>query len=74
LRENLHDFLGQMQRLDEKEPSDEYLWIDQISIDQSKTSERNHQVQMVSKIYSQATSIIVWSGKGNTQELHVDYP
>jgi hypothetical protein len=63
-----------MQRLDEKEPSDKYLWIDQISIDQSKHSERTHQVQMMSKIYSQATSVIVWLDKGNTQELHVDYP
>jgi hypothetical protein len=74
LRKNLHDFLERMENLDEKEPSDEYLWIDQISIDQSKNSERNHQVQMMSKIYSQATSVIVWLGKGNTQERHVDCP
>jgi hypothetical protein len=31
---------------------DNYLWVDQISIDQSDPEERNHQVKMMWKIYS----------------------
>lgn len=48
-----------------------YLWVDQVYIDQSNIDERNHQVNLMSKIYQLATSTIVWlglpgkPGKGN---------
>jgi hypothetical protein len=44
----------------------QYLWIDQLCIDQTNTSERNHQVQMMSNIYRRAYHVIVWLGPGNT--------
>jgi hypothetical protein len=39
-----------------------YFWIDALSIDQRNVLERNHQVQMMTSIYSQAQSVRVWLG------------
>ncbi|KAJ9607483.1 hypothetical protein H2200_007561 [Cladophialophora chaetospira] len=39
-----------------------WLWIDAICIDQKNTTERNHQVQQMSKIYSSATMTWIWLG------------
>jgi hypothetical protein len=38
------------------------LWIDAVSIDQDNVTERNHQVQYMGHIYSQASQVIVWLG------------
>jgi len=40
----------------------DYLWIDQICIDQSSISERNHQVGMMASIYSRCSGTIIWLG------------
>jgi hypothetical protein len=37
-----------------------YLWIDQISINQSDIQERNHQVSLMSKIYMRCDFVLVW--------------
>jgi hypothetical protein len=47
VRENLYRFLQLMR----KEGFEGQLWIDQISIDQENTNERNHQVTMMTRIY-----------------------
>lgn len=39
------------------------FWIDAICIDQSNVMERNHQVQIMRKIYSNAKSVSVWLGR-----------
>jgi hypothetical protein len=36
------------------------MWVDAISINQKDTQERNHQVQIMGKIYSAAQRVIVW--------------
>jgi hypothetical protein len=36
---------------------DRYLWIDAICINQAEVGERNHQVEIISVIYSQAKSV-----------------
>jgi hypothetical protein len=46
---------------------DAYLWIDQICIDQSNVLERNHQVGMMSSIYTQCRSVIIWLGRLRTR-------
>jgi hypothetical protein len=61
VRENLFDFLLEF-RAQRGDLTDRYLRIDKLSIDQSTTSERNHQVQTMSDIYSNATSVMVWLG------------
>jgi hypothetical protein len=38
-------------------------WIDAICIDQNNVLERNHQVQMMQRIYSNAQLVAVWLGK-----------
>ena len=39
---------------------DEYLWIDQICIDQSSVRERNYQVGMMASIYAGCRGTIIW--------------
>lgn len=57
VRENLFHFLREFRQ----EPGrPEWLWIDQISIDQTNVKERNHQVRFMSRIYSRCDSVTVW--------------
>jgi hypothetical protein len=56
---NLWQFLHHM-RLRDKHIT---LWIDAICINQSNVKERNHQVQMMRQIYSNAQSVSVWLGE-----------
>ncbi|KAK0716116.1 heterokaryon incompatibility protein-domain-containing protein [Lasiosphaeris hirsuta] len=44
-----------------------YFWIDAICIDQSNIAKRNHQVNMMKRIYSQATTVLVWLGKADNK-------
>ncbi|ETS86089.1 hypothetical protein PFICI_04114 [Pestalotiopsis fici W106-1] len=39
------------------------LWIDAICINQGSVKERNHQVQMMSKIYARASRVVVYLGE-----------
>lgn len=39
-----------------------YYWIDAICIDQEDVLERGHQVDMMSSIYSKATTVFAWLG------------
>ena len=38
------------------------IWVDAVCIDQNNPKERNHQVQLMAKIYSKAHRVIVWLG------------
>ncbi|KAK8017008.1 hypothetical protein PG993_015197 [Apiospora rasikravindrae] len=40
-----------------------WLWIDAICINQADPEERNHQVQMMSRIYTRAERVCVWLGE-----------
>jgi hypothetical protein len=40
----------------------EYLWIDQLCIDQNNVEERGHQVKLMSRIYRQAQDVCAWLG------------
>ncbi|KAF2442584.1 HET-domain-containing protein, partial [Karstenula rhodostoma CBS 690.94] len=55
ISDNLFDFLSQRASI---------LWIDQLCIDQSSISEKNHQVAQMGAIYSKALQILVWLGNG----------
>ncbi|KAH8704372.1 heterokaryon incompatibility protein-domain-containing protein, partial [Phaeosphaeriaceae sp. PMI808] len=65
IRKNLFDFLWEFRNLEDLESSDQYIWIDQIVIDQSNYGERSHQVQMMRLIYKGAESVIAWLGLGS---------
>lgn len=43
--------------------SDGLLWADQICINQNDINEKNHQVRLMSAIYTRAHRVIVWLGK-----------
>lgn len=57
VRENLFHFLEEYCHQPHA-----YIWIDQISIDQSNVHERGHQVGMMAKIFKQAACVIIWLG------------
>ena len=50
--------------------ANEWLWVDQICIDQANMKEKSHQVKLMSKIYSHAMSTVVWLGPSD--EPHAD--
>ncbi|KAK4452579.1 HET-domain-containing protein [Podospora aff. communis PSN243] len=41
------------------------MWIDAVCINQDDLGERNHQVQMMSRIYSRAQQVCVWLGEAD---------
>jgi hypothetical protein len=47
------------------------MWIDAISMNQKDTQERNHQVQMMGKVYSTAQRVIVWLGTTDQNDLYL---
>lgn len=50
------------------------LWIDAICIDQNDPSERNHQVQMMSRIYTRSQEVSIWLGDGDEfSKLAIDF-
>lgn len=50
------------------------LWIDAICIDQDNPTERNHQVQMMSRIYTRATEVCIWLGDADSSsEIAFDF-
>lgn len=40
-----------------------YVWVDAICINQSDVHERNHQIQMMRRIYTRAVRTIIWMGE-----------
>lgn len=78
VRQSLYDFLNAFRDRLYKfrggngyEDEVQWLWIDQVCINQALTGERNHQVKMMSDIYRRATYVYVWLGKsnGNTEAV-----
>lgn len=59
IRDNLYQLLLRLLH-DEEEVG--YLWVDQICINQADVGERNHQVGLMSQVYSCAASVIIWLG------------
>lgn len=43
-----------------------YLWIDQITIDQSTLAERNHQVKIMGEIYRRSSRCLIWVDNGQS--------
>jgi Heterokaryon incompatibility protein (HET) len=59
VRENLYHFLDECQRTP---LIYNYVWIDQICINQETVCERNHQVQLMGRIFGSAIQVIAWLG------------
>jgi Heterokaryon incompatibility protein (HET) len=78
IRENLWHFLDSVRKVRKRvyvatvptrfvdvEVRQHYLWIDQICIQQSNSSERNHQVKMMGQIFGGASEVLIWLGLFN---------
>ena len=62
---NLWKFLNSWRQHRKMQPMEtQYIWIDEICIDQSNKEERNHQVGIMGEIYQSATEVLVWLGGG----------
>jgi hypothetical protein len=55
---NLYSFLKEFRHTQSNE--DIFLWIRQLCIYQANTRERNHQVGLMSQVYTRASNAIVW--------------
>jgi hypothetical protein len=64
ISQNLHMAFSQIQRTAKQHPNSGILqlpiWVDQICIDQRNVEENNHRVKMMTSIYRNAQSVIVW--------------
>ena len=47
------------------------VWIDSVCINQAIVQERNHQVSLMGRIYSEATGVIVWLGEEDEETARV---
>lgn len=66
ITQNLHDALERLQLPTE----DRMIWVDAICIDQNSVSEKNHQVGLMSRIYTQCSTCIVYLGpEADSSEL-----
>jgi hypothetical protein len=67
--ENMYQALLQLQRA-----SDPYtLWVDALCINQTDNSERGTQVQLMTRIYSEAAQVFIWLGledEGSIVAIH----
>jgi hypothetical protein len=71
VRTNLWKFLHTASRLRATEKHSHRvwhtsLWVDAICIDQDNSTEKNHQVQQMGRIYSNAAEVIAWLGDDDT--------
>lgn len=41
------------------------IWTDQICINQANTQERNHQIQLMTRIYTQAEGVAIYLGESH---------
>lgn len=62
VRVNLYMFLTGHRANMNTNGSSEYLWIDQLCINQEDDSEKGHQVGRMSAIFSKADEVIAWLG------------
>ncbi|OTB01578.1 hypothetical protein M426DRAFT_63793, partial [Hypoxylon sp. CI-4A] len=62
IRKNLYDALCDQSHLFPMKSMWNNFWIDAICINQEDDRERNHQVDMMSDIFSLADSVIAWLG------------
>lgn len=70
VRENLWSALWQLRLADE----DRILWIDALCIDQNNVVERNHQVGLMSRIYTKAFEVLAWLGPASdASDVAMDY-
>lgn len=70
--DNLYRFLTDFKKSETKSDSRkrkrQWLWIDQVCIDQNNAEEKNHQVRMMAQIYSRAMETLIWLSENVTAD------
>lgn len=61
--QNLHSALRNLRRPD----GERVLWVDALCINQRDPLEKAKQIPLVSRIYEQATSVVIWLGEPTKQ-------
>jgi hypothetical protein len=56
---NLHNALRRLQRENEAR----VLWVDSVCVDQKNVKERNQQIQLMARIFSEAHTVRMWVGE-----------
>ncbi|VUC28073.1 unnamed protein product [Clonostachys rosea] len=50
------------------------LWVDDLCIDQSNTAERDEQIELMSKIYSEAAQVVIYLGEAaDNSDLAIEF-
>lgn len=62
ITQNLHDVLCVLRDDSNTSP---YLWVDALCINQQDLAERSHQVSLMREIYSKASTVHIWLGRGD---------
>lgn len=71
VRRNLWEFLRQQSSVISRP---KVLWIDALCINQSNVHERNHQVNLMKDIYTEADEVYIWLGtKSANSDIAMDY-
>lgn len=68
VRDNLHDFFLAA-RSSSEAWTKQWIWIDQLCIDQDCYEERCHQVAQMAELYSTARATVVWPGIMNLRNM-----
>lgn len=68
IRKNLYDFfkiftMKHTRKRKQYGGKEVWLWADQVCVNQGFQNERNHQVQMMGQIFSQAEEVLIWLGE-----------
>jgi hypothetical protein len=63
IRQNIYDVLYQLSTMNNAESP--YLWADLLCINQSDIQDRGGQVSLINEIYSSASCVICWLGRGD---------
>lgn len=63
---NLFDALTHLSTIQSLRPNLEAIWIDAVCINQTDEAEKAEQIKMMHKIYSNASSVIIWIGPDPT--------
>lgn len=69
IRQNLWLFLDILRK---RKENNSLLWIDQICIDQERSDERPHQVQLMGRIFSEADCVLAWLGPSEGYRTDLD--
>ena len=50
------------------------IWVDGLCIDQTSNAEKNHQLPLMQRIYSDARKVLIWLGEDSGNEAREMFP